>query len=63
MFTNMSFHGIVSVVATKRSSANGHTWRYIILTDVDGSEVKISLFPAAEDKPEQISIVDEERQP
>jgi len=60
MFTNMSFHGIVSVVATKRSSANGHTWRHIILTDSEGNEVKISLFPASEGKPEQISIFDEE---
>jgi len=61
MFTNMSFHGIVSVVATKRSSANGHTWRHITLTDSEGNEVKISLFPAAEDKEAQISIIDEER--
>ena len=61
MFTNMSFHGIVSVVATKRSSAEGHTWRHIILTDSEGNEVKILLFPAADGKPEQISIIDEER--
>jgi hypothetical protein len=32
------------------------------LTDSEGNEVKISLFPAAEDKVAQISIVDEERQ-
>ena len=63
MFTNMSFHGIVGVVATKRTSANGHTWRHIILTDADGRETKIALFPAAADKVAQISIVDEERQP
>jgi hypothetical protein len=60
MFTNMSFHGIVGVVATKRTSANGHTWRHIILTDSEGNETKIALFPAAEGKPEQISIFDEE---
>jgi hypothetical protein len=63
MFTNMSFHDIVSVRAERRIRSCGHTWRYIILTDIDGSEVRISLFPAAEDKPEQISIIDEERQP
>ena len=62
MFTNMSFHGIVGVVATKRTSANGHTWRHIILTDSEGNEVRIALFPASEGKPEQISIIDEERQ-
>jgi hypothetical protein len=61
MFTNMSFHGIVGVVATKRTSANGHTWRHIILTDSEGNETKIALFPASEGKPEQISITDEER--
>lgn len=61
MFTNMSFHGIVGVVATKRTSANGHTWRHVILTDSEGNEVRISLFPASEGKPEQISITDEER--
>lgn len=60
MFTNMSFHGIVSVVATKRTSANGHTWRHIVLTDSEGNEVKISLFPASNDKAAQISIFDEE---
>jgi hypothetical protein len=62
MFTNMSFHGIVSVVATKRSSASGHTWRHIVLTDSEGNETKIALFPASNDKEAQISIIDEERQ-
>lgn len=61
MFTNMSFHGIVSVRADRRISAEGHTWRHIVLTDADGRETKIALFPASEGKPEQISIVDEER--
>ena len=63
MHTTISFHQIVSVRADRRTSAGGHTWRHIILTDIDGSEVKISLFPANEDKPEQISVIDEERQP
>ena len=31
--------------------------------EADGRETKIALFPAAEEKPEQISIIDEERQP
>ena len=61
MITTINFHQIVSVRADRRTSAGGHTWRHIVLTDIDGSEVKISLFPAADDKPEQISIVDEER--
>ena len=63
MHTTINFHQIVSVRADRRTSAGGHTWRHIILTDIDGSEVKISLFPANEDKPEQISVIDEERQP
>jgi hypothetical protein len=61
MISTMSLHNIVSVRADRRTSANGHTWRYIIIADADGSEVKIALFPAAEDKPAQISIIDEER--
>jgi hypothetical protein len=61
MTTTISIHGIVGVVATKRTSANGHTWRHIILTDSDGRETKIALFPASNDKEAQISIIDEER--
>jgi hypothetical protein len=60
--TTINFHQIVSVRAERRIRSCGHTWRYIVLTDSEGNEVRISLFPAAEDKPEQISIVDEERQ-
>ena len=58
----ISIHQIVSVRADRRTSAGGHTWRHIPITDIDGRETKIALFPAAEDRPEQISIVDEERQ-
>ncbi len=29
--------------------------------DADGRETRIALFPAAENKPEQINIVDEEQ--
>ncbi len=61
MITTINFHQIVSVRVERRIKSCGHTWRHIILTDIDGSEVKISLFPAAEDKPEQISVIDEER--
>jgi hypothetical protein len=60
MTTTMNFHEIVSVRADRRISAEGYTWRHIILTDVDGRETKIALFPA-DSKPEQISIIDEER--
>ena len=60
MTTAINFHQIVSVRAERRIKSCGHTWRYIILTDIDGREVRISLFPAVEDKPEQISIFDEE---
>jgi hypothetical protein len=63
MTTTINFHQIVSVRADRRTSAGGHTWRHITITDADGRETKIALFPAAEDKPEQISIIDEERQP
>jgi hypothetical protein len=55
MITTINFHQIVSVRAERRIKSCGHTWRNIILTDIDGSEVKIVLFPAA-----QISIIDEE---
>ena len=62
MTTTINFHQIVSVRVERRIKSCEHTWRNIILTRIDGSEVKISLFPAAEDsKPEQISIIDEER--
>jgi hypothetical protein len=61
MTTTISIHNIVSVVATKRSSANGHTWRHIVMTDSDGRETKIALFPASNDKEAQISIIDEEQ--
>ena len=61
--TTIHIHQIVSVRADRRTSANGHTWRHIIIADADGRETKIALFPAAEDKVAQISIVDEERQP
>ncbi len=61
MTTTISIHNIVSVRADKRSSANGHTWRHITLTDSEGNEVKIALFPASNDKEAQISIIDEER--
>jgi hypothetical protein len=63
MITTINFHQIVNVRADRRTSAGGHTWRHIILTDIDGRETKIVLFPADDSKPEQISIVDEERQP
>jgi len=59
----ISIHQIVSICVDKRVRAGGHTWRHITITDIDGRETKIALFPAAEDKPEQISIIDEERQP
>ena len=62
MTTTISLHNIVSVRADRRTSANGHTWRHIILTDSEGNETKIALFLASEGKPEQISIIDEERQ-
>ena len=62
MTTTINFHQIVSVRADKRSSANGHTWRHIVMTDSDGRETKIALFPASNDKEAQISIIDEERQ-
>jgi hypothetical protein len=60
--TTIHIHQIASVRADRRISAGGYTWRHIILTDADGRETKIALFPASEGKPEQISIVDEERQ-
>lgn len=63
MTTTINFHQIVSVRADRRTSTEGYTWRHIIITDADGRETKISLFPASEGKPEQLSIVDEERQP
>ena len=59
--TTIHVHQIVSVRADRRTSAEGYTWRHIILTDADGRETKIALFPADDSKPEQISIVDEER--
>jgi hypothetical protein len=61
MTTTISLHNIVSVRADRRTSANGHTWRHIIIADADGRETKIALFPADDSKPEQINIVDEER--
>jgi len=61
MTTTISIHNIVSVRADKRTSANGHTWRHIVMTDSDGRETKIALFPASNDKKAQISIIDEER--
>jgi hypothetical protein len=63
MPTTISLHNIVSVRADRRISANGHTWRYIIIADADGRETEIVLFLAEKDRPEQISIIDEERQP
>jgi len=59
--TTISVHTIVGVRVDRRRSAQGHTWRHIIITDADGRETKIALFPASEGKPEQISIIDEER--
>jgi hypothetical protein len=59
--TTIHMHQIVSVRADRRISAEGYTWRHIILTDADGRETKIALFPADDSKPEQISIIDEER--
>lgn len=61
MTTTISVHNIVGVRVDRRRSAQGHTWRYIIITKADGRETKIALFPASEGKPEQISITDEER--
>jgi hypothetical protein len=61
MTTTINFHQIVSICVDKRVSAGGHTWRHITITDIDGRETKIALFPAAEDRPEQISVIDEER--
>lgn len=58
----INIHQIVGIRVNKRVSAGGHTWRHITITDADGRETKIALFPASEDTPEQISIVDEERQ-
>jgi hypothetical protein len=60
--TTIHIHQIASVRADRRISAGGYTWRHIILTDADGRETSIALFPADDSKPEQISIVDEERQ-
>ena len=62
MTTTINFHQIVGVRVDKRTSAGGHTWRHITITDADGRETKIALFPASNDKAAQISIVDEERQ-
>lgn len=59
--TTIYIHQIVSVRADRRISAEGYTWRHIIITDADGRETKIALFPANDSKPEQISIIDEER--
>ena len=59
--TTIHIPQIVSVRADRRISAEGHTWRHIVLTDADGRETKIALFPADDGKPEQISIIDEER--
>jgi hypothetical protein len=61
MTTTINVHEIVSVRAEKRIGAEGFTWRQIILKDADGRETEIVLFPASKGKPEQISIIDEER--
>ena len=61
MITTLNYHQIVSVRVERRIKSCGHTWRYIIIADDDGRETKIALFPADDSKPEQISIVDEER--
>jgi hypothetical protein len=54
-------HQIVSVRAQKHRSIDRCTWRNIVITDAEGRETTIALFPADDSKPEQISIVDEER--
>jgi hypothetical protein len=59
--TTIHMHQIVSVRAEKHYSIDRCTWRNIVVTDADGRETKIALFPADDSKPEQISIIDEER--
>ena len=61
MTTTINVHEIVSVRVDERSLAEGVTWRHIIITDANGRETKIVLFPDDYDSPEQISIIDEER--
>jgi hypothetical protein len=61
--TTIHMHQIVSVLIEKRRSIEGCTWRNITITDAEGRGTQIALFPADITKPEQISIVDEERQP
>ncbi len=57
----IQIHQIVSVRAQKHRSIDRCTWRNIVITDAEGRETTIALFPADDSKPEQISIVDEER--
>jgi hypothetical protein len=59
--TTIHMHQIVSVRAEKHRSIDRCTWRNIVVTDADGRETTIALFPADDSKPEQISIIDEER--
>jgi hypothetical protein len=64
--TTIHIHQIVSVRAEKHRSIEHRsidrcTWRNIVVTDADGRETTIALFPADGSKPEQISIIDEER--
>ncbi len=59
--TTIHIHQIVSVRAQKHRSIDRCTWRNIVITDADGRETTIALFPDDYDSPEQISIIDEER--
>jgi hypothetical protein len=59
--TTIHMHQIVNVLIEKRRSIEGCIWRNITITDAEGRGTTIALFPADITKPEQISIVDEER--
>lgn len=60
--TTIHIHKITSIRVDKRTRAENFTWRHIILTDSDGRETKIAVFPADDSKEAHLAVIDEERQ-